>query len=166
MEAPDYIELVEKWNQLLADAVTKWLQPERMLFALVNFKYLNIPVNTSPPISPSNGQVYVYDREKTKNFKLDGVNWTKRKNENRIQETYETFDIGDLQLHRVNSRSADDSNFQKRMFRLTKCNSNLVIVHYRYCTPSVTEMDENTAEGGHKAKSSKFVSIFIFITSL
>ena len=42
-------------------------------------------MNSEPPVSPHNGQLYVFDKDITRNFKADEVNWAKKKNTNRIQ---------------------------------------------------------------------------------
>lgn len=128
-------DLVEQWNSLLQEAVHKWLSPETILFVLLNVQQLNLSINTIPPSQPGNGQIYIYDRGATKNFKVDGVNWAKKKNQkNRVQETYDTMRIGGYELHRVYCRSADDPNFQRRIYRLNNESSPIVIVHYRHCS--------------------------------
>jgi hypothetical protein len=133
MESDEENMIGDIWNRLVIDAGQKWLSPEEVLFVLLNFEKLHLPLNDGPPDRPLNGQIYIFDREKTKNFKSDGVTWSKKKKQNRIQETYETFEIRGYELHRVNCRSADDGSFQRRIFRLSKQKSPLVFVQYRLC---------------------------------
>lgn len=127
-------DLFEQWNSLLQEAFHKWLSPETILFILLNVQQLNLNINNTPPVQPQNGQIYIYNRGITKNFKADGVNWAKKKNQkSRVQETYDTMRIDGHELHRVYCRSADDSNFQRRIYRLNNESSPIVIVHYRQC---------------------------------
>lgn len=76
---------IDEFNGILCDASSKWLTPEKVLFILLNFHNLKLSVNSEPPAAPLNGQLYIFDKEMTKNFKCDGINWAKKKNTNRIQ---------------------------------------------------------------------------------
>ena len=58
---------------------------KKLFFILLNFESLKLSVNSEPPVSPHNGQLYVFDKDITRNFKADEVNWAKKKNTNRIQ---------------------------------------------------------------------------------
>ncbi len=140
--------LTLSWSTILLEAEKNWLSPESIIYILTYFPCFNVPISTEPPQCPSNGQIFLFNKEITKNYKNDGINWKQKKNQNRIQEAYDTFNIQGIELHRVNCRAAADRFFQRRIFKINQNNSlpqsmistvNLVLVHYRLCSSSGTQ---------------------------
>lgn len=134
-------------NQELASIIQNldktWLSPEQALFILLHISDIGIDINVNAPVNPSSGQLYVFDRNQTFNFKSDGVDWAKKKNQkNHIQETYDTFNVNGYELHRVNCKSSGDGSFQRRIFRLSKSSCPYVVVHYRIINSMVAKITQ------------------------
>ena len=84
--------------------------------------------------NPSNGNIYLYDRNATKLFKHDGILWSKKKGSERTQETYQQIKINGVdRMVGIYSKAADDQSFRKRIYKLQSEDSHLVFVHYRVC---------------------------------
>ena len=103
----------------------------------MNYDEMGFVIQSSARKFPATGELLLFDREKTKQFKQDGVNWARRKGQTRVQETYQIIKIkGEIRIHGVYCRSGDDPKFQKRIYRLADGSSSLVLVHYRHCSLS------------------------------
>ena len=142
-----------KWEEIQQEAKSNWLTPNKILFAILNTDLLNVQIRKSPITCPQNGDLVFYDREQTPSFKNDGLGWARKKNQDRLQETYDTFKLGGYELHRVNSRTSDNTNFQRRIYRIIKAadelqdrvNKTLTLVQYRVVGPSNTKDDSQVS---------------------
>lgn len=128
-------------------ASTRWLLPKDIESILLHHREMGFYIQSSPPSSPANGELYLFDRDKTKSFKQDGIDWAKRKGQSRTQETYQIIKIkGLIRLHGVYCRSASDPQFQKRFYRLANGSNILVLVHYRDVSVSEGSIDSVSLE--------------------
>lgn len=137
------------YNEILEMAAVKWLPLEVIESILLNYGKLGFQESHAPPFQPKSGQLYLFDREKTKSYKMDGVNWMKKKGQARIRETYHTFKVeGEDRVAAVYSRSAESEMFQRRIYRMAQGSSPIAIVHYRDCS-KVDSMNTTFAGTNH-----------------
>lgn len=136
----------------LLQTSSKWLQPSHIEYILLNYNDLGFILQSAPAIHPQSGQIFIFNRENTKKFKHDRINWIKRKGLNRVQETYQSIKVNGIEkIQGVYCRSADNPNFQRRIYRLASEKSSLVLVHYRDCADSDTiGINHMNFEGNHQ----------------
>ena len=119
----------------IADAAhAGWLQPEIIESILSDPDRAGLRFSEDPPISPCDGQLYLFDQTLVKNYKQDGVNWVKKKGSGRVQEVHQKITInGHEKITGFYSTSADDLSFRRRTYRLSVPGSSIFLVHYRKC---------------------------------
>jgi CG-1 domain len=111
-----------------------WLQPEIIEAILSDPDRTGLRFSEDPPISPCDGQLYLFDQTLVKNYKQDGVNWVKKKGSGRVQEVHQKITInGQEKITGFYSTSADDLSFRRRTYRLSVPGSSIFLVHYRKC---------------------------------
>ena len=74
-------------DALRAQARVRWFQPAEILEILSNHEKLGFALSEAPPHPPTRGSVYLFDK-KDVNFRADGVNWVRKKGENRTREDH------------------------------------------------------------------------------
>jgi hypothetical protein len=62
------------------EARRRWLLPEEIVDILANHKALGFKIAKGPPDDPKSGDLYLYDRRVTKDFKHDGIPWIRKNN--------------------------------------------------------------------------------------
>jgi hypothetical protein len=69
-----------------------------------------------------------------RNYKQDGVNWTKKKGTDRVQEVHQKINVNGVEkITGYYSTSAVDYLFRRRTYRLSIPGSSVFLVHYRKC---------------------------------
>jgi hypothetical protein len=75
-----------------------------------------------------------YDQAVVRNYKQDGVNWTKKKKTDRVQEVHQKINVNGVErITGFYSTSAVDYLFRRRTYRLSTPGSSVFLVHYRKC---------------------------------
>lgn len=121
-------------NELCSTALSRWLDAEEIQNVLIYYNELGFLISKEKPFCPSSGNLYLYDRTKTKDFRQDGVEWALKKRLNRIQETYQKIKIkGDTVLIGFYARMASNQLFQRRIYRLIDEKAEIILIHYRLC---------------------------------
>jgi len=124
------------WEQIARE---RWLSPDELSFILNNVEKIGFPKNYQKPSCPQDGSIYIYDRTVVPDFKLDGVEWTKKKDSNKVYEQFIKLRGGGT--HAVTGlycAAADNPQFRRRCYRLARGVdggvSPLHLVHYRDCS--------------------------------
>lgn len=132
-EAEHYLEI---GHFIKAAAVERWLCAEE-LFLLLSTEpsRFGFIISTQAPSHPTNGDLLFYQSMDSKSTKNDGVEWRKKKKENRLQETYQNVKVNGIDMIRgVYVRATGNSNFKRRIYRLSITeNRKFSVVHYRQC---------------------------------
>jgi hypothetical protein len=121
-------------------ARVRWLSPEELNVILNNHENIGFPSNFQKPFNPQDGSIYIYDRSVVPNFKLDGIDWTKKKGSNKIYELFIKLSCGGV--HTITGlyyTGAANPHFRRRCYRLASREgvSQLYLVHYRDCSGDV-----------------------------
>eukprot|EP01036_Dinobryon_divergens_P036388 gene36388-47369_t len=139
--------------QFRLDAYDRWFQPEEIFDILHNFADMGFIVSTEPPSNPKSGELYIYDRIATSNFKSDGINWVKKLASNRIREDFVKLSVkGTHLITGLYTFSTDDQRFKRRSYRLTE-GSSYTLVHYRYCS-----LKEISSQNNHRTNQPQHIS--------
>lgn len=121
-------------DDIVSAAHAGWLQPEVIEAILTDPTGAGLHYSEEPPISPSDGQLYLFDQTLVKHYKQDGINWVKKKGSGRVQEVHQKITINGLEkITGFYSTSADDLSFRRRTYRLSAPGSSTFLVHYRKC---------------------------------
>lgn len=121
-------------DDIVSAAHAGWLQPEVIEAILTDPTGAGLHYSEEPPISPFDGQLYLFDQTLVKHYKQDGINWVKKKGSGRVQEVHQKITINGLEkITGFYSTSADDLSFRRRTYRLSAPGSSTFLVHYRKC---------------------------------
>ena len=125
-------------NFICQAARERWLSPAEIGFLLNNWGILGLAESLHPPINPGNGDLYLYDRKRVRDFKNDGVDWIKKKGDSRIREDFVRFSSQDGEaLTGFYTYSAVNESFRRRSYRYSREGSTRFVVHYRVCSEDV-----------------------------
>jgi len=117
-------------------AEQRWLSSDEILEILLNYEQLGFTVGRQPPTDTSNGKLYVYDRSKFFHFKADGIDWQKRKGQDRVREDFVKIFIHDKwRVSAFYTTSSSDKQLKRRCYREAAEGSSLFLMHYRYMAP-------------------------------
>ena len=122
--------------ELLQEAQKRWLLPSEILFILTHWTNTGIHESTAPPHEPQNGSVFLFDKNKCKNFRDDGVPWVKKKGlYERVREDFVKFSAanGETAMTGFYTYSSVDSSFKRRCYRKATEGCTQFFVHYRHC---------------------------------
>jgi hypothetical protein len=123
-------------HTICESALSRWLDAEEIQKVLKYYDELGFLISNEKPFCPSSGNIYLYDRNKTKDFRQDGVEWALKKRINRIQETYQKIKIkGVTVIIGFYARMASNQLFQRRIYRLIPEKDEIILIHYRLCKP-------------------------------
>lgn len=148
-----------KYQNWVDIAKVRWLTPDEMSVVLCNYENMGFPRNEQKPFKPQDGEIYIYDRSIVSDFKLDGIDWTKKKGSNKLYELFVKLNCGGV--HTITGlyyMGKDNPQFRRRCYRLAGPVqedegggvSQVYLVHYRDCT-----MDAKLKrEGRHKHSQS------------
>lgn len=121
-------------DEVVSAAQAGWLQPEVIEVILSDPVTAGFQYSTGPPVSPCDGQLYLFDQTLVKHYKQDGINWVKKKGSGRVQEVHQKISINGFErITGFYSTSADDLTFRRRTYRLSAPGSSIFLVHYRKC---------------------------------
>ena len=139
-------------------ARARWLSPEELNVILSDYENIGFPSNFQKPYNPQDGSIYIYDRSLVPDFKLDGIDWTKKKGSNKIYELFIKLSCGGV--HTITGlyyTGADTPLFRRRCYRLVSKESvsQVYLVHYRDCR------EEGDFKRGSPAQVWKFTSLVL-----
>ncbi len=123
----------ERHSFFRTTGTSRWFTAEEILELILNYDSYGFTKGTVPPSSITNGDIYIFDRQQTKHFKADGVDWIKKKGLDRVREDFQKINIDGV--HRITgfyTHSSNDPTFKRRCYRESSEGSNLYVVHYRY----------------------------------
>lgn len=134
------------WLQIARE---RWLSPDELSVILHNHQRLGFPTNFHKPLNPHDGALYIYDRNVVPDFKLDGVDWAKKKDSNKVYEQFIKLRGGGT--HAVTGlycAAAGNPQFRRRCYRLARGDGEGVspehLVHYRDCSCDVNSKKTTT----------------------
>uniref|UniRef100_K3WG96 CG-1 domain-containing protein n=1 Tax=Globisporangium ultimum (strain ATCC 200006 / CBS 805.95 / DAOM BR144) TaxID=431595 RepID=K3WG96_GLOUD len=117
---------------LLRDATARWLVKEELVFLLLHFARLRLPIHRSLQIRPPSGCLLLYDTTAVPDYKKDGWRWQKRKDHSgRVRE-----DRAKLPINRqvivlgTYVHSSEIATFHRRSYMLRDSDQHVVLVHY------------------------------------
>eukprot|EP00004_Rigifila_ramosa_P001774 TRINITY_DN11775_c0_g1_i1.p1 TRINITY_DN11775_c0_g1~~TRINITY_DN11775_c0_g1_i1.p1 ORF type:complete len:753 (-),score=139.75 TRINITY_DN11775_c0_g1_i1:40-2298(-) len=118
---------------------TRWLKaPE--LVEILSLRNPCLPWSTAPPVRPASGEIFLYDKTATKDFRKDGHEWKRRNNSLSVRENHERLKIDGVE--RVNcGYTHNDNGFQRRIYSLVDPGSTTVLVHYLRPAPPTADQE-------------------------
>ncbi|GFP83095.1 calmodulin-binding transcription activator 1 [Phtheirospermum japonicum] len=158
-------------EQLREEALHRWFRPPEICEILSNHSSYHL--HSQPPLRPSAGSLFLFDRKVLRYFRKDGYNWKKKKDGKTIKEAHEKLKVVSHSLHYVvifsyllsckrrqhilvsgvdalhcyYAHGEDNENFQRRIYWLLDMQlEHIVLVHYR-------QVNE-----GHKIGHSSFLT--------
>lgn len=78
-------------EQILEEAKHRWLRPNEILEILRN--YQRFKLTPEPPIQPSAGSLFLFDRKALRYFRKDGHRWRKKKDGKTVREAHEKLKV-------------------------------------------------------------------------
>ncbi|XP_065863920.1 calmodulin-binding transcription activator 3-like isoform X2 [Euphorbia lathyris] len=118
-------------QHILEEARHRWLRPGEILEILGN--YQKFTLSPEPPIQPSAGSLFLFDRKALRYFRKDGHSWRKKKDGKTVREAHEKLKAGSVEvLHCYYAHGEDNDSFQRRCYwMLDEKFEHIVLVHYR-----------------------------------
>ena len=126
---------VNSLDDLQQAAGRRWLLPAEILQLLTKWDDIGLRESTSPPRYPKNGDIFLFDKMRTKNFRDDGVKWVMKKGtvSQRVREDFVKFTStnGQIVLTGFYTYSSDDTSFKRRCYKKAIEGCTQYFVHYR-----------------------------------
>ncbi|XP_030459800.1 calmodulin-binding transcription activator 4 isoform X1 [Syzygium oleosum] len=121
-------------DDLYQEAQYRWLKPAEVLYILQNHE--NCQITQQPRQRPSSGSLFLFNKRVLRNFRRDGHNWRKKKDQRTVGEAHERLKVGNVEkLNCYYAHGEDNPNFQRRSYwMLDPACDHIVLVHYRDIT--------------------------------
>ncbi|KDP27989.1 hypothetical protein JCGZ_19069 [Jatropha curcas] len=118
-------------RQILEEAKHRWLRPSEILEIIQN--YQRFKLTPDPPIRPSAGSLFLFDRKALRYFRKDGHRWRKKKDGKTVREAHEKLKAGSVDvLHCYYAHGEENDSFQRRCYWMLDAKlEHIVLVHYR-----------------------------------
>ncbi|KAG7396493.1 CG-1 domain [Phytophthora boehmeriae] len=119
-------------GSLRQEATRRWLVKDELVFLLLHYKLVDVPVLQSLQLRPPSGTLLFYNTLKVPDYKKDGWHWQKRKDKSgRVREDRAKLVIN-RQVIILGSyvHSAETSTFHRRIYSVRDSKENVVLVHY------------------------------------
>ncbi|WCJ23221.1 Calmodulin-binding transcription activator 1 [Euphorbia peplus] len=128
-------------HHIFDQAKHRWLRPIEILQILNN--YQKFKLSPHPPVRPSAGSLFLFDRKALRYFRKDGHCWRKKKDGKTVREAHEKLKAGSVDvLHCYYAHGEDNDSFQRRCYWMLDGKlEHIVLVHYR-------EVKEGYKSGG------------------
>ncbi|KAG7387514.1 CG-1 domain [Phytophthora pseudosyringae] len=150
---------------LRQEATRRWLVKDELVFLLLHYKLVGVPVPHALQLRPPSGTLLFYNTLAVSDYKKDGWHWQKRKDKSgRVRE-----DRAKLVINRqviilgTYVHSAESSTFHRRIYSVRDSNESIVLVHYfdevnkepvtRQLPSDSTKINENMSRGVKRALS-------------
>lgn len=78
-------------QQILQDAQSRWLRPAEICEILRNYRRFDL--TPDPPVKPSAGSLFLFDRKALRYFRKDGHRWRKKKDGKTVREAHEKLKV-------------------------------------------------------------------------
>ena len=133
-----------------AAAQERWLTNDEVLDVLTHARgRFGMPVQEKPTQQPPSGSLWLYSKATTRNFRSDGLEWRKKKNQpTSVVEGHEKLKVaGEYRLAAYYATSADGLTLRRVYARLDHRDD--VLVHYRHADPA----DAKPEKGDAKARA-------------
>ncbi|DBA00013.1 TPA: hypothetical protein N0F65_002016 [Lagenidium giganteum] len=127
---PDAVE--EQAQQLIREATRRWLVKDEIVFLLLHFKLVGLPLHQTVQVRPPSGSLMLYDTAAVADYKRDGWRWQKRKDgSGRVREDRAKLVINrEVIILGSYVHSADVATFHRRSYGLRDSEHQVVLVHY------------------------------------
>ena len=141
---------LETLADVRAAAQERWLTNDEVLDVLTHARgRFGMPVQEKPTQQPPSGSLWLYSKATTRNFRSDGLEWRKKKNQpTSVVEGHEKLKVaGEYRLAAYYATSADGLTLRRVYARLDHRDD--VLVHYRHADPA----DAKPEKGDAKARA-------------
>ncbi|CAI5719594.1 unnamed protein product [Peronospora destructor] len=117
---------------LRKEATRRWLVKEELVFLLLHYKLVSVPVFQSLQLRPPSGTLMFYNTLVVSGYKKDGWQWQKRKDKSgRVREDRAKLVINrEVIILGTYVHSADTSTFHRRIYSVRDSRETIVLVHY------------------------------------
>ncbi|TMW56595.1 hypothetical protein Poli38472_006605 [Pythium oligandrum] len=118
--------------ELRVAATRRWLVKDELVFLLLHYKLTAIPKTRSLQLRPASGTLLLYDVNDVPDYKKDGWQWQKRKdNSGRVREDRAKLVINrEVIILGTYVHSSEIPTFHRRNYHLRDSNPNIMLVHY------------------------------------
>ncbi|XP_057509434.1 calmodulin-binding transcription activator 4-like isoform X1 [Actinidia eriantha] len=116
---------------IVREAQIRWLKPAEVLFILQTCKENHL--THQPPIKPSSGSLFLFNKRVLRFFRKDGHCWRKKKDGRTVGEAHERLKVGNVEaLNCYYAHGEQNPDFQRRSYwMLDPACEHIVLVHYR-----------------------------------
>ncbi|ETN10303.1 hypothetical protein PPTG_10960 [Phytophthora nicotianae INRA-310] len=117
---------------LRQEATRRWLVKDELIFLLLHYKLVGVPILHSLQLRPPSGTLLFYDTQKISDYKRDGWHWQKRKDKSgRVREDRAKLVINrEVIILGTYVHSAETSTFHRRIYSVRDSKDTIVLVHY------------------------------------
>ncbi|CAI5704286.1 unnamed protein product [Peronospora farinosa] len=117
---------------LRKEATRRWLVKDELLFLLLHYKLVSVPILQSLQLRPPSGTLMFYNTLDVSGYKKDGWQWQKRKDKSgRVREDRAKLVINrEVIILGTYVHSADTSTFHRRIYSVRDSKETIVLVHY------------------------------------
>jgi hypothetical protein len=117
-------------SRALAKASTSWLRGNDIAKLLEDGAAGNLPLSTAAADAPPGGTLFLFDRRRTRFFRMDGHNWRKKSDGKTTKETHEKLKVDNVErLNCYYAHAVEPFHLQRRCYWLLE-NDRVVLVHY------------------------------------
>jgi len=115
---------------LLQKSRTSWLKGDDLFNLLQHGASGGFPLSTAAADTPPGGTMFLFDRRRTRFFRLDGHNWRKKPDGKTTRETHEKIKVENVErLNCYYAHAVEPFLLQRRCYWLLD-NDRIVLVHY------------------------------------
>ncbi|KAG6610245.1 Calmodulin-binding transcription activator [Phytophthora cinnamomi] len=117
---------------LRTEAARRWLVKDELVFLLLHYKLVGVPVLRSLQLRPPSGTLLFYNTLEVSDYKKDGWHWQKRKDKSgRVREDRAKLVINrEVIILGTYVHSAETSTFHRRIYSVRDSKENIILVHY------------------------------------
>uniref|UniRef100_A0AAV1V440 CG-1 domain-containing protein n=1 Tax=Peronospora matthiolae TaxID=2874970 RepID=A0AAV1V440_9STRA len=117
---------------LCNEATRRWLVKDELMFLLLHYKTVTVPLLRSVQFRPPSGTLLFYNTLDVSEYKKDGWHWQKRKDKSgRVREDRAKLVINrEVIVLGTYVHSAEISTFHRRIYYMRDSMKNIVLVHY------------------------------------
>ncbi|KAE9318644.1 hypothetical protein PF008_g18458 [Phytophthora fragariae] len=117
---------------LRKEAARRWLVKDELVFLLLHYKLVGVPVLRSLQLRPPSGTLLFYNTLEVSDYKKDGWHWQKRKDKSgRVREDRAKLVINrEVIILGTYVHSAETSTFHRRIYSVRDSKESIILVHY------------------------------------
>ncbi|KAK9825844.1 hypothetical protein WJX81_002837 [Elliptochloris bilobata] len=130
------VSLPKAVRDMLVRGRVSWLRNEDVVDLLHNWKQYKFRVSKEPPVKPSGGAIFLFNRKTVRFFRKDGHNWRKKSDGKTVRETHEKLKVGNKDaLNCYYAHAEEKDSLQRRCYWLLEGDDHVVLVHYLVAKP-------------------------------